>query len=99
MNWSLVADVVRRAQCFERQRYRSGKGTKARNPCQVNEDTAQIADALDQGDTTKGTPEQVQDWLVKHTCHASRAGRCCQHKGCIDREGAIDFCQEARKAA
>jgi hypothetical protein len=103
MNWLHVADVVRRAQCFERQRYkscncRSGKGLKVYNPCAVNEHIAQVAEALDQGDFSKGTPEQVEDWLVKHTCQASRAGRSCQHKGCMDRETAIDFLQR-RKAA
>lgn len=102
MNWCGVADVVRRAQCFEMQRYhrcncRSGKGLKCYNPCDRNEAIARIAEALDEGDTGKGTPEQVEDWLVKHTCQASRAGRCCQHKGCMDRECAIDFVQDEQR--
>ena len=96
MNWLHVADVVRQAKCFEHQRYnrcgcRSGKGAKVYNPCDRSEGIAVIADALDTGDTSKGTPEQVEDWLVKHTCQASRNGRTCQHKGCMAREQAVDF--------
>jgi hypothetical protein len=102
-NLCSVADVVRRAQCFERRRYkrcncRTGKGAKAYNPCERSEAIAQAAEALDAGDTSKGTLEQVEEWLVKHTCHASREGRTCQHKGCMDREGAIDFVQQLQRS-
>lgn len=102
MNWNIVAADVRRAQCFDMQRFhrcdcRSGKGFKCYNPCGVNETIARVAEALDQGDVYKGTPEQVEDWLVKHTCQASRDGRACQHKACQAREKAIDFVQEMRR--
>ncbi len=97
MNWTRVASIIRRAQCFERQRLQSCTcRTGDYNPCQVNEDVASVCDTVAAG---KMSPDLdlVEDWLVKHTCQKSRADRGCKHRGCIEREEAIDFVRDARR--
>jgi hypothetical protein len=83
MTWNDVAEWCRGHTCFERQRTGlcSCKGKQA---CFIGQSLADEAERLASGEN--GDTEAIAKFIARKTCHASRNGRACNHRGCIRAE-------------
>ena len=107
MNWYAVANRLRVHRCQEQTRYgrcncRVGRKNNRYNPCERAESMAVSADNHGMRDPAEHDPQTIHDYIQPKSCHASRDGRNCNHRGCHSTEAIVDFITETmttRKAA
>ncbi len=81
MNWLTVSDWLHEHTCFARQRT-GCCGCNGRAACRKGQTLKDTCERLDKGIGTDTDAESVLAFVRSKTCHKSRAGEMCNHRGC-----------------
>ena len=96
MTWLNVADWINGKRCHDSRKngtcnHLTGRPGHQYNPCDREAELAEACEALAVGKPTTITPEEIYQWGLSQTCHASRSGHGCSHQGCIRGEALLQW--------